>query len=55
MNDDVAGIICQTLVAGVGAAALEAVTAQLDNAFLPLHFVALSQLTLTAAALRARP
>jgi dolichol kinase len=33
------------VAASVGAAALEAVTAQLDNAFLPLHFVALAQLT----------
>jgi hypothetical protein len=33
------------VVASLGAAALEAVTAQLDNAFLPLHFVALAQLT----------
>ena len=33
------------VTAGVGAAALEAVTEQLDNAFLPLYFLALTQLT----------
>ena len=32
------------LVASAGAAALEATTEQLDNAFLPLHFLTLSQL-----------